>query len=277
MSGNSKKLEALKLIEEGLKLRDQGFFTQVIKKWKAALEIYEKFGTEMEKEIADLSIEIGNCMLSVGREGKAEEYYQSAQKNYEKLQIPKELQHLSLKERQTMGLTQEKEPTKTYALKLIVVGNPAVGKSSLIRRHADDKFEDSYAPTIGTDFILKVVKLEDMEITCTIWDIGGHESFMSIRSFYYEGADAAIIVYDTTRDETFKSVKKWYDDFTHTVGIIPTLILGNKSDLEPSVKKEAGEKVALELHSLFYETSAKTGENVNQAFRHLANLCYNKT
>ena len=63
-------------------------------------------------------------------------------------------------------------------------------------------------------------------------------------------------------------------DFTKTVGIIPTLILGNKVDLERQVKKEAGENVALELHSIFYEVSAKTGEKVTTAFGHLANLCY---
>ncbi len=273
MTDEDQKLTALRLIEEGLKLRDQGFFTQVVRKWDSALKIYQKFGSEMEKEVADLSIEIGNCMLSVGRTSKAEEYYQTAHELYEKLQISKDLRHISMKERRDEGLSESTTPTKSYALKIIVVGDPAVGKSSLIRRHADDKFEDSYAPTIGTDFILKVVKLEDMEITCTIWDIGGHESFMNIRNVYYEGADSAVIVYDTTRENTFKNVKKWYKDFTKTIGIIPTLILGNKSDLERNVKKAAGEKLALELHALFYESSAKTGENVNTAFGHLANLC----
>ena len=274
MTENAEKVKALKLIDEGLKLRDQGFFSQVINKWKAALEIYKKFGDEMKKEIADLSVEIGNCMLSLGRASKAEEYYQEAHKFYDDLDIPKDLRHISLKERQAKGFGAEESPSKSYALKFIVVGDPAVGKSSLIRRHADDKFEENYAPTIGTDFILKVVKLEDMEITCTIWDIGGHESFMNIRNFYYEGADCAVIVYDVSRDETFKNIKKWYNDFTKTVGIIPTAILGNKIDLERSVKKDTGEKSALELHAIFYETSAKTGENVNNAFRHLANLCY---
>lgn len=274
MTENSEKLKAMKLIEEGLKLRDQGFFSQVFNKWNAALEIYKNFGTEMEKEMADLSVEIGNCMLSVGKESKADEYYQTALNYYDKLEIPKHLRHISMKERQTEGFIEEEPPQKSYALKIIVIGNPSVGKSSLIRRHADDKFEANYTPTIGTDFILKVVKLEDMEITCTIWDIGGHESFMNIRNFYYEGADCAVIVYDVTRDATFKSVKNWYNDFTHICGIIPTLIIGNKIDLERAIKKEAGEKLSLELHAIFYETSAKTGENVNKAFRHLANLCY---
>ena len=274
MTDDNEKLTALKLIEEGLKLRDQGFFSQVVRKWESALRIYKKVGPEMEKEIADLSIEIGNCMLSVGKTSKAEEYYQTGIGLYEKLQIPKELRHISMRERQAEGFTEAIQPPKSYTLKIIVVGDPAVGKSSLIRRHADDKFEANYAPTIGTDFILKVVRLEDMEIICTIWDIGGHESFMNIRNVYYEGADSAVIVYDVTREETFKNVKKWYKDFTKTVGIIPTLILGNKVDLERQVKKEAGEKVALELHSIFYEVSAKTGEKVTTAFGHLANLCY---
>ncbi|MHA1266442.1 MAG: GTP-binding protein [Candidatus Helarchaeota archaeon] len=275
MTNANEKLKALKLIKEGLKLRDQGFFSQVIRKWQDALEIYKKLGSEMEKELADLSIEIGNCMRSIGRLSKADSYYQQAEEIYEKLQIPKELRHISIKERQEEAMPLSSSPShKSYALKIIVVGDPSVGKSSLIRRHADNTFQENYAPTIGTDFILKVVKLEDMEITCTIWDIGGHESFMNIRNFYYEGAEGAIIVYDVTRETTFKNVKKWYNDYTKVIGIIPTLILGNKIDLDQKVKKEAGEKLAMELHAIFYETSAKTGENVNKAFGHLANLCY---
>lgn len=282
MIENAEKHKALQLIEEGLKLRDQGFFKQVVNKWEEAIKIYRKLN--MEKELADISVELGNCYLSLGREIRAQEQYQIAIGIYDKLHIPKNLRHISMKERQTevseetespeeSDFLQEVEPeTKHLALKLIVVGDPSVGKSSLIRRHADDTFEETYAPTIGTDFILKVVKLEEMEITATIWDIGGHESFVSIRHIYYEGADGAIIVYDASREETFKHVKKWYDDITKTVGIIPTLLLANKIDLERKVKKEAGEKLALELHAIFYETSAKTGENVNTAFGHLANL-----
>ncbi len=272
MSENIEKFKALKLIDEGLKLRDQGFFKQVIGKWEEALEIYRKL--DMKKEIADLSIEIGNSFLSLGRESKAQESYDKANAIYDELEIPRTLRHISMKERQVESANEEPEPKlKTIALKIIVLGDPAVGKSSLIRRHATNKFEENYAPTIGTDFVLKIVKLEDMEITCTIWDIGGHESFMNIRNVYYEGADGAAIVYDVTREETFKNVRKWYDDFTKVVGIIPTLIIGNKTDLGAKVKTNNGEKLALELHAIFYETSAKTGDRVNTAFGHLANLC----
>jgi len=284
MTENAEKLKALQLIEEGLKLRDQGFFKQVIGKWEQVIKIYRKFN--MEKELADIAVELGNCYLSVGLENKSQEHYQIATAIYNRLEIPKNLRHISMKERQTevpeetdvleeSEFVQEIKPgMKQYALKLIVVGDPSVGKSSLIRRHADDAFEATYAPTIGTDFILKVVKLENMEITATIWDIGGHEQFLSIRHIYYEGADAAIIVYDVNREQSFKNVRKWYDDITKTAGILPTLIIGNKVDLERKVKKEAGEKLAVEMHAIFYETSAKTGENVNTAFGHLANLVY---
>jgi len=282
MAENTEKQKALKLIEEGLKLRDQGFFKQVVNKWEEAIKIYRKLN--MEKELADISVELGNCYLSLGREIRAQEQYQIATGIYDKLHIPKNLRHISMKERLAKAPEEPEAPEETefieevgpekkrFALKIIVVGDPSVGKSSLIRRHADDTFEETYAPTIGTDFILKVVTLEDMEITATIWDIGGHESFVSVRHIYYEGADGAVVVYDASREETFKNIRKWYDDITKTVGIIPTLLLGNKIDLDRRVKKEAGEKLALELHAIFYETSAKTGENVNMAFGHLANL-----
>ena len=274
MTENIEKFRALKLIDEGLQLRDQGFFKQVISKWEEALAIYRKLG--MEKEIADISVEIGNAFFTLGRESKAEEYYQAAKEIYQKLLIPQTLYHISVKERQIQGAAEKEADeliSKKYAIKIIVVGDPSVGKTSLIRRHATGAFEESYSPTIGTDFALKVVDLKDMEITCTIWDIGGHESFMSIRNVYYEGADASVIIYDVTKEESFKNVKKWYDDFTKTVGIIPTVIIGNKIDLQRKIKKEEGEKLALELHAIFYETSAKTGENVDMAFGHLANLC----
>jgi Ras-related protein Rab-5C len=277
MSENIEKFKALKLIDEGLKLRDQGFFKQVINKWDEALTIYRNLG--LQKEIADLSIEIGNAYLSLGRESKSEEYYKVANEIYEEMNVPKTLRHISMKDRQVEGAeaqdeTEEEAPPRRFALKIIVVGDPAVGKTSLIRRHATNKFEENYAPTIGTDFVLKIVNLEDMEITCTIWDIGGHEGFMNIRNVYYEGADGAVIIYDVTREQTFKNIKKWYEDFTKVVGIIPTAIIGNKIDLDKKIKTQAAEKLALELHAIFYETSAKTGENVNKAFGHLANSCF---
>ncbi|MFX1296502.1 MAG: GTP-binding protein [Promethearchaeota archaeon] len=275
MTENIEKFKALKLIDEGLQLRDKGFFKQVINKWEEALKIYREL--DLKKEMADLSIEIGNSFFTLGRESKAEEHYQIASEIYEELNIPKKLRHISIKERQIEGalevIEEENVKLKHYALKIVVMGDPAVGKSSLVRRHATNKFEEDYAPTIGTDFALKVVKIEDMEITCTIWDIGGHEHFMTVRNVYYEGADAAVIIYDVTREETFENVGKWYDDFTKVVGIVPLVIIGNKIDLDSKIKKEKGEKLALEMHAIFYETSAKTGENVNTAFRHLANLC----
>ena len=90
------------------------------------------------------------------------------------------------------------EDRKKFPFKIVVVGDPAVGKTSIVRRFADDQFEESYIHTIGADFNVKVVKLGDKEIILTVWDIGGHEHFNEIRPYYYEGAHAAICVFDLT-------------------------------------------------------------------------------
>ena len=101
---------------------------------------------------------------------------------------------------------------KKLAFKIIVIGDPSVGKTSLIRRYSDNKFDISYLPTIGADFNLKIVELPNIEVILTIWDIGGHDRFSAIRSFYYQGAQAGVMVFDRSRKETFKSIEKWKSD-----------------------------------------------------------------
>jgi len=162
---------------------------------------------------------------------------------------------------------------KKLAFKIILIGDPSVGKTSTIHRYSDDKFDDSYLPTIGADFNLKVVDMENLEIILTIWDIGGHDRFSMIRNFYYQGAHGGLIIFDLTRKETFENVKLWHQDILKGANSkIPTILIANKSDLKDQIQVTDDEidKLAKELNSTWYKASAKTGENTNEAFTAIA-------
>ncbi|MHA1300730.1 MAG: Rab family GTPase [Candidatus Helarchaeota archaeon] len=164
---------------------------------------------------------------------------------------------------------------KKYQLKMVVVGDPAVGKTSIIRRFADDKFEDDYKHTIGADFNVKVIEFPESKrnAVLTVWDIGGHERFEIIRRYYYEGSHAGLIVFSLTNKESFKSVTNWYNDLRQYLKNIPIILIANKKDLVDEIVIEDSEIEAkvkeLELVQ-YFKTSAKTGENVEKAFSALA-------
>jgi len=168
------------------------------------------------------------------------------------------------------------EVDKKLAFKIIVIGSPSVGKTSLIRRFAENKFSKSYLPTIGADFNLKVIELPDAQVIMTVWDIGGHERFDTIRTFYYSGAHGGVIAFDLTRRETFESIRGWEEDIRKGAGDrIPLILLCNKADLKDKIEvsEEEIKKVAEELDISFFMTSAKTGQNVQEAFRKIAKDC----
>ncbi|MHC1592062.1 MAG: Rab family GTPase [Candidatus Helarchaeales archaeon] len=165
---------------------------------------------------------------------------------------------------------------KKMAFKVIVIGDPSVGKTSLIRRYSDDKFDSSYLPTIGADFNLKIVELQDMEVVLTIWDIGGHDRFGAIRSFYYQGSHAGVLVLDRSRKETYESIPKWKEDLEKGAKAgIPCVLMANKSDLPESklIPESEISELASKLGVKYFLTSAKDGTNVAAAFEELAKQC----
>jgi small GTP-binding protein len=159
-----------------------------------------------------------------------------------------------------------------YVFKVVVIGEGGVGKTSLILRYTQDRFLGEYITTIGTNFAVKTLAINGQQIKLQLWDLGGQAQFMRIRSFYYPGARAAILVYSVVDRNTFEAIPKWAREVRGVCGSIPLTLLGNKIDLdsERSVKKEEGLDRAKQINADFFETSAKTGELINGAFTNIA-------
>ena len=166
-----------------------------------------------------------------------------------------------------------------YSLKLVLFGNQAVGKTSLVERYINNKFEQEYLSTLGYNVYQKSLDFDENTIIFIIFDIGGQERFKDLRKKYATGANAALLVYDITNRDSFDNIRNWHNDlmeFTHDPSFI---IVGNKIDLEDyrQVMKEEGEKLAQELRADgFFETSAKDDIMINGAFYEFAKIILDK-
>jgi Ras-related protein Rab-5C len=159
--------------------------------------------------------------------------------------------------------------TRICQFKLVLLGESAVGKSSLVLRFVKGQFHDYQESTIGAAFLTQTVCLDDTTVKFEIWDTAGQERYHSLAPMYYRGAQAAIVVYDITNQDTFGRAKNWVKELQRQAS--PNIVIafaGNKADLasKRSVELEEARAYADENGLLFMETSAKTGENVNEIF-----------
>lgn len=162
--------------------------------------------------------------------------------------------------------------------KICLLGDFAVGKTSLVRRFVEDIFEDTYLSTIGAKVSRKVLTVDDTSLTLLIWDLAGGEKFTRVMDTYYRGAAGAILVCDLTRAETLPSLNNYARNLWQISPRVPLVIAGNKADLEEQRDVAVTELAsrAAQINAFWLTTSAKTGENVDALFhalgRHLLNV-----
>mmetsp|Transcript_13155 Transcript_13155/g.19841 ORF Transcript_13155/g.19841 Transcript_13155/m.19841 type:complete len:221 (-) Transcript_13155:57-719(-) len=161
-------------------------------------------------------------------------------------------------------------PEYDYLFKLLVIGDSGVGKSCLLRRFADNKYTESYISTIGVDFKIKTVKLDDKVIKLQIWDTAGQTRFRSIVESFYRRTHGVCLCFDLTNEATFEELPEWISTIrTLAPENTPILLIGNKADLthKREVKREEAEMVVNKYGLKGYiETSAKKAQNVEKAF-----------
>ena len=162
-----------------------------------------------------------------------------------------------------------------YAFKLILGGDGAVGKTSMVHRYVENEFETDYKSTIGTSIMKKECTFKELESTVRfiIWDLAGQAQFKRVRQSYLANSEAGILVYDVTNRSSFENIdKNWYREIKKASPDIVLILVGNKIDLESKrvVSRDEGEALAQNLTLTYIETSAKTGENIDDAFKMLA-------
>jgi small GTP-binding protein len=162
-------------------------------------------------------------------------------------------------------------------VKLCLVGDFQVGKTSLIRRFVLDEFDDHHLETIGTKVSKKTINVDNpteeglLRVRLMVWDVMGRKEYGDLlREAYFYGAKGIVAVCDLTRPETVESLREWIGSVRHVTGGVPVHILANKADLEAAVDEKAIADLAAEYESPYHLTSAKTGKNVEVCFADIA-------
>lgn len=157
--------------------------------------------------------------------------------------------------------------------KILLLGDSTVGKTCFLLRFTDDTFVDLHMTTIGLDYRLKTMILDNQQIVkVQLWDTAGQDKFRAITRNYYKGARGIILIYDITNIKSYENIKKWINEIKEEISEEVTIVLiGNKIDNEGQrkISKEQGEKLASDYNVAFFETSAKTGQGINESVLYL--------
>ena len=162
-----------------------------------------------------------------------------------------------------------------FIFKVLLLGNSDVGKSSLLLRYVDSVWNDAFVPTIGVDFKVKTLNINDKKIKMQIWDTAGQERFRTVVATYFRGAHGILLLYDVTNKDSFKNLENWLIEIEKNAQEkVLKILIGNKCDLtdDREITTEEGKAFALRNGMEFMETSAKMNTNVTEAFETLGKL-----
>ncbi|XP_042352481.1 EF-hand calcium-binding domain-containing protein 4B [Plectropomus leopardus] len=159
--------------------------------------------------------------------------------------------------------------------KIVLVGNSSVGKTSLLQRFCDGRFHPGTSATVGIDYSVKTISVDNSLVALQMWDTAGQERYRSITKQFFRKADGVVVMYDITAEQSFTAVRQWLTSVKEGAGEdIPIMLLGNKTDkeIERQVQRGLGERLAKDCHMTFYECSACSGHNVVESMIHLARI-----
>ena len=158
-----------------------------------------------------------------------------------------------------------------FKFKICLLGEGSVGKTSLVYRFVENKFQDDYKATLGVTILQKYLEIDDYSVSLNIWDFGGQYSFKKLRKLYLEGSKGALVIFDLTNKASFEKLGEWIQDFRGQRGEKLFWLIGNKADLKDQivVTEEEANLLAKEHGVNLIITSAKIGENVEKAFINL--------
>eukprot|EP00761_Pharyngomonas_kirbyi_P002745 gb/GECH01002749.1/.p1 GENE.gb/GECH01002749.1/~~gb/GECH01002749.1/.p1 ORF type:complete len:202 (+),score=70.48 gb/GECH01002749.1/:1-606(+) len=173
------------------------------------------------------------------------------------------------------------KPEEDFTFKVLLMGDSSVGKTSIALRLTDDAFAESFVPTIGVDFKMYKLSIDSKTIKMHVWDTAGQEKFRNISSAYYRGAHGAVLIFDLTQLRTLENIRFWFEEVQkHSSGKenggngLQIILVGNKSDLgeQRDVQYEHAKEFAESLGIEYLEVSAKTGDQIPEAFAKLAEI-----
>ncbi|MDD1779151.1 MAG: GTP-binding protein [Candidatus Helarchaeota archaeon] len=240
--------------------------------------IFYKYISNFEAVFEEFTIAIAQLEQKAADEGQFEaELEKLLNKTNE---ILNDLQAVEITSPEAETFPREKEEAlegKGFRFKVIICGEPEVGKTSLVLRFTNKAFRRTYIPTIGVNISEKRAYLKSKRATIefVLWDIAGRSTFQKMRKHFYQGADGVLLVFDLTRPATFQNIPRWYQDIKATLKTdMFGYLLGNKADLVDQKKVDAEEIGTLtkDLNLEYIETSALSGANVDNAFHQLAEL-----
>ena len=175
---------------------------------------------------------------------------------------------------------QNNEITSTKSYKVLLLGNSYVGKTCILLRFSEDSFNENYELTIGLNYRIKTLNVDNNPIKMQIWDTSGEEKFKAIARNFYRGAHGVLLVYDICDKNSFLDVRDWIEQIVENTDNdnIVMILCGNKSDKkkERKITKEEGENLAKNYGIPFFECSAKNNTNINEMFNTMAQNIYSK-